>query len=324
MKLDERTETILRRAVLYPTWFIFCSIAFAYCAFPYDRVRDKIEAEVERAMPGADLEIVSLAPSWVTGVELQGVRLQLPPETPEERPSEVVLDNVSARVGLLALLGGETAVSYYAELGGGGTIEGVYEDGETATHLQAHLDRVALGRIGPLRLYTKLPLAGEMTGDIDVTVSDETANTSGDITLTIAGLAIGDGRARLEIPGMRNGITVERLNAGDLNLRIQVERGVGRIQQLASSSEDVDVRGTGTIRLLRPLRMSGLDILLRLDVKQPYRERNDRTRGVFAMIDMAPDIRAYKAPDGAFQVRIAGSAGSSVRAQGAGTASMQN
>ena len=121
---------------------------------------------------------------------------------------------------------------------------------------------------------------------------------------------------------MGSGITVERLNAGDMNLRIDVERGVGRIQQLTASSEDVDIRGAGTVRFLRPIRMSGLDVILRFEIKQPYRERNDRTRAVFTMLDMAPDVRAYRTPDGALQVRIAGSFGSSIRAQAAGTATL--
>jgi hypothetical protein len=121
---------------------------------------------------------------------------------------------------------------------------------------------------------------------------------------------------------MGSGITVERLDAGELQVRIQVERGVGRIQQLAASSPDVELRGAGTVRFLRPVRMSGLDVMLRFDVKQPYRERNDRTRAIFSLVEMSPDVRPYRAPDGAFQIRLAGSLGSSIRAQPAGSATL--
>jgi type II secretion system protein N len=324
MNISERTRTILRRAVLYPLWFMVCFVTFAYCTFPYDRVRDRIESEVERAVPGADLEIVSLSPSWVTGVNLTGVSLTLPAEGEGERPSVVSLTEVSARVGLLDALTGTTTVSFAAELGGGGTIEGVFSEGSTQTHVQAHLEGIALQRIGVLRRFVALPIAGTLGGDIDLTVADEVQGTVGQISLTIAGLSVGDGRARLEIPGMGRGITVEQLNAGDLDVRIQVERGVGRIQQLSSSSEDLELRGAGTLRLLRPLRMSGVDVLLRFEVKPPYRERNDRTRGIFTMVDMAPDVRPYRAPDGAFQLRLAGSLGSTIRAAGAGSATLPN
>lgn len=322
MKLSERAQTILRRAVLYPLWFMSCFFTFAYCTFPYDRVRDRIEDEVERAVPGSELEIVSLSPSWVTGVELTGVSLTLPAEEEGERPTQLSLTEVGLRVGVLDYLFGTSSISFYAELGGGGTIEGAYGDSETQTDIELHLVDVALARIGPLRRFVMLPVGGTLTGDIDLTISDEVESTVGSVTLTISELSVGDGRARLQIPGMRSGITVEQLNAGDLNLRMEVERGVGRVQQLSSSSEHIEIRGAGTMRFLRPLRMSNVDILLRFDVKQPYREANDRTRAVFSVVEMTPDVRPYRAPDGAFQLRVAGSFGSSIRAAPAGTAAM--
>lgn len=322
MKLSERTTTIFRRAVAYPLWFLFCFLTFAYCTFPYDRVRDRLEEEVERSVPGSDLEIVGLSPSWVTGVELTGVSLTLPAEEEGERPTQLSLTEVTARVGVLDYLFGTTSLSYSAELGGGGTIEGAFAESETETHVAMHLENVALGRVGPLRRFVMLPISGTLSGDIDVTIADDTEQTQGDVTLTIAGLSVGDGRARLAVPGLGSGITVEQLNAGDLNLRMQVERGVGRIQQLTSSSDDVDIRGAGTMRLLRPIRMSNVDVLLRFEVKQPYRERNARTQAVFSMVEMSPDVRPYRAPDGAFQLRVAGSFGSTIRASGAGTATL--
>lgn len=322
MKLSERTNTILRRAVAYPLWFLFCFLTFAYCTFPYDRVRDRIEEEVERSVPGSDLEIVGLSPSWVTGATLTGVSLTLPAEAEGERPTQLSLTEVTARVGVLDYLFGTTSLSYSAELGGGGTIEGAFAESETQTHVAMHLENVALGRIGPLRRFVMLPITGTLSGDVDVTIADDTEQTEGDVTLTIAGLSVGDGRARLAVPGLGSGITVEQLNAGDLNLRMQVERGVGRIQQLTSSSDDVDIRGAGTMRLLRPIRMSNVDLLLRFEVKQPYRERNARTQAVFSMVEMSPDVRPYRAPDGAFQLRVAGSFGSTIRASGAGTATL--
>jgi type II secretion system protein N len=326
IKTSERTATILRRVLFYPSYFFFCSLLFAYCTFPYDRVRDRIEEEVERAVPGSDLEIVDLSPSWLSGVELEGVSLTLPGEG-EERATTVMLTEVSARVGILDYLFFDTtSLSYSAELGSGGTIEGVYSDSESETHVEAHIEGVELGRIGPLRRYAPLPVAGTLSGDVDLTLAEEIAGTTGNVTLTIAGLAVGDGRARLSLGQaagpFASGITIERIEAGDLNLRIQVERGVGRVQQLAASSADLELRGAGTVRLIRPIRMSSIDMMFRFEVKQPYRDRNDRTRAIFTMLDMVPDVRAYRAADGAFQVRVAGSFGSSLRASGAGSAAM--
>jgi type II secretion system protein N len=309
--------------VFYPLYFVFCTILFAYCTFPYDRLRDRIEQEVERSIPGADLEIVSLSPSWFTGVELEGVSLTLRSETPEERAASLTFTELRVRFGVFDAFGGTVSVSFFGELGGGGTIEGKFVDSETKTQLRAHLDGIALGRIGPLRRLLQLPIAGTLSGDIDVTLAQEVVETQGEVALQVADLAIGDGRARLQLPGMPSGVTVERLEAGDLVLRMHIERGVGRIEQLASSGEDLEFRGAGAVRLLRPLRLSMLDnLLLRIDVKQRYRERNDRTRAIFAILDMSPEVRAFRAPDGAYQVRLAGSLGTRIRAEPAGNATL--
>jgi type II secretion system protein N len=306
----------------YVGYFMLCTLVFAYCTFPYDRVRDRIETEVERAVPGSDLEIVSLGPSWLTGVSAEGVSLTLPSEREGDPPATLVLSELNARVGLWAALTGSQDVTFSAILGGGGDIAGRFRESESETYVSAHLTDVELARIAPLRRVVPLPLAGTLSGDVDLTLAEEVENTNGTVTLTIAGLALGDGRARLQLPGMPgSGVTIERVDAGTLNLRIDVEHGVGRVQQLAAASDDIDVRGAGTVRFLRPARMSSLDLMLRVDIKQPYRERNDRTRAVFSLLEMSPEARLFKTPEGALQFRLSGSL-AAVRAQPAGSATL--
>ena len=322
-KLSERASTNLRRFLLYPLYFLFCLVLFAYWTFPYERVRDFLVRQVEQQMPGAELEIVSLEPAWITGIEARGVQLRFPPEEGEERPQQLTIPSVYARAGILAYLGGTTEVTFAVETDGAtpGTIEGVFSEEEAQTHVQAHLANVDLGRLGVIRQYAGLPIAGVVSGDVDVTLAEELEGTTGNIQLAIAGLAVGDGRAQVRIPGMSSGITVEQLNAGDLALTIAIERGVGRVQELHADGDDLELTGTGTIRLLRPVRMTSLDLTLRADIKPAYRERNDRTRGMFGFIGMAPQVREFTAPDGAYQFRLTGSVGSRISAQGAGSAS---
>lgn len=323
-RLSERARRNLRRYLGYPLYFLTCFVLFAYCTFPYDRVRETIEAQVAVASPGTELEIVDLSPSWGTGVVLTGVRVRLPPEPGEERPSELALDEVSARVSLLAYMGGTTEISYSATLAGGGTIEGVYAETEEQNRLQATLTEVNLGRIGPIRHYVGLPLGGVATGEIDVTIADDIADTAGDVTLTVSDLTVGDGTAQLQIPRF-GGLTIERIVAGDLNLRGQLERGTLRIQQLEARGEDAELRGAGTLNLLRPLRMSRMDLLVRVLLTPAYFDKSDVSRRLQSAID-APfaqaQIRPYRAADGAFQVRLRGSFVTGIGAIAEGTATM--
>ncbi len=329
-QLSDRAKTLLRRFLVFPFYFLCCLFSSAYQTFPYGRVRDFAVEQVGRAMPGAQLEIVSLEPAWISGVEAEGVRLQLPPVPGEERPAEVTLRRVYARAGMFAYLFGSTSINYEIETDGGGTIDGYFEDttsgeGRDATgesHLVAHLANVDLRRIGLIRHFVGIPFEGVVSGDIDVTLAQELDGTTGNVTLTIAGFAMGDGHAELPVPGMSRGIAVERLDAGDVNLQMEIAHGVGRIQHLSSDGEDAQLQGEGTVRLLRPFRMSALDVLVRINVASSYRERNDRTRAIFGFADMSADVRPYRAPDGAYQLRLQGAVGGRLQAMPAGTATL--
>lgn len=324
--LSEGTRTALRRYLGYPLFFIFAFLTSAYLTFPYERVRDVIEQQVTRSIPGSELEIVSLEPSWVSGVEAHGVLLRLPSTTEGERPMSVTIPYVWARVGIFSYLTGTTSISFEAELDGGGTVEGTFDDESdeehARTHLVAHLENVDLRRIGPLRAATRLPMAGMITGDIDVTLDDEADDTTGSISLDMTEMALGDGRAGVSIPGMPGTITVDRLEIGAVTLRADIEHGTMRITQLVGNGTDLELRGSGTVRLVRPVRNCALDVLLRANILPSYRERSDRTRGIFGLVDMTAEARPYRSADGAFQFRLQGTLGGRVTAAPAGTATM--
>ncbi len=331
--IPERARTLLRRFLVFPLYFVCCLFSSAYETFPYDRVRDFAIHQIERAVPGAEVDIVSLEPAWISGVEATGVRLRLPQEAGEERRAEVTIPRVYARAGIMAYLFGTTDVTFEVETDGGGTIQGEVTDSSTGsgdelherTHVVAHIENVDLRRVGLIRHYLGIPVEGMVSGDVDVTLADELDETSGTITITIAGVAIGDGHAELMlIPGSAHGLAIERIAAGDLNLNVEVAHGVGRIQQLVSDGEDAQLLGQGTVRLLRPFRQSALDVLLRINVAQAYRERSDRMRTIFNFIGLAPEARAYTAPDGAFQLRLSGAIGGRVMALPAGTATLDH
>ncbi len=322
----------------YVFFFLFSFLTFVYLTFPYDRVRDFVIHQVQLAMPGAELEIVSLEPAWVTGIEAQGVRLRLPAEPPDParpaapagadgearrppRPS-VTIPYLYARASILSYLLGTTEVVFEIEVDGGGTIEGVVTDEESQSHITAHLEGVDLRRMGVIRHFTGLSLGGTVSGDIDVTVAEEADATDGSIVLSIADATIGDEQFQVPIPGLGTGLQLTRVQAGTLNLRIDVEDGQGRVQQLAGDGEDVVVRGIGTLRLVRPLRMTSLDLILRAAIQPAYLQRNPAVQGALELSASNPMVAPFRAADGAFQVRLQGTIGSRFTALAAGSATI--
>ncbi|MCZ7682212.1 MAG: type II secretion system protein GspN [Sandaracinaceae bacterium] len=227
------TTDLLKKIALYgagyPGFFLVFVVLGAYWTFPYDRVRDYIIQEVERD-GSTQLEIESLEPSWLTGVELEGVRYAKVPEGGGE-PAVLEISHLEARVSVLSLIAGEQDVSFAADLSGG-IIEGNYAASEEQTHVEATLTNVDLRRIGPLRAAVGLPITGRANGSVDLTIAREAANTTGSADLTVRGVSLGDGETPLVIEGLGAGLTLERMNLGTLELRMRTERGVGTLERL--------------------------------------------------------------------------------------------
>jgi len=325
IKLSPVVRARLLLFVGYPAFFVFCLLMFGYCTFPYDTLRDYIVQEVERPADvtghrrssGYELQIEDMGPAFLMGVSLEGVRFTKLAETPEDRPLSVSLDEAELHVSLLSLLFGDIDASFDAEVGDG-SIEGEYEADEETVHIEAELDEVDLQRLEVFSGLVGLPVQGIATGEVDLTVASTPAETTGNGTLSVAGLTIGDGRAKLKLRGMSSGLTVERVDAGTLSLSMVVREGVAHFERLQADGRDLELEGSGTIRLLNPLKLSRLDMMLRFKFNDAYKNRNDRTRGLFTIIEYQPQIRAARTPDGWLQYRIDGTFGTSVHSTPAG------
>lgn len=324
--LDALLQKRWLRITVYVLFFLFCFLLFAYWSFPYDRVRDRIIREVEytRGPGGAlrptgwELDIVDLSPSWGTGFTATGVQVGKRPEEPGKPTVSMLIDEATVHVSPFALIVGDLSVGFDLELAGG-EIDGSYsqpigaalgdEDGDL--DLEATLEEVHLRRVSLLRSALGIPLSGVATGSFDFFVAQDPQQTEGRLDLTIRNLQVGNGRAKLAV-GDNEGITIERIDAGDLKVKIEAEEGIGRITQLEAKGKDAELEGAGTLRLLSPLDMSRLDALFRIKFADAYRNENDRTRALFSLMEFSPKVRAARTPDGALQWRVAGSLGGQI------------
>lgn len=317
--MPERTKRILLYGVAAPFFFLFSLIVGAYLTFPYEHVREFVIQEAARG--GTQLDMESLEPSWLTGVEVEGLRVSSVPEG-DEAPTELVIPHAEARISLLSLVAGTTEVSFDADFEGGGSVEGTYAQSEDSTHLDAQIERLDLAQVGPLRSAIGLPITGLLQGDIDLTVGAEAVDTEGSANLTIQNLSVADGETPLAIEGLGPGLTLERMNLGSLAFRMETERGTGSIERLHTDGEHAEIWGTGSIRLARELPRSSMDMLFRIHFKEPYRTSTPRMEGLFALLDVNPQVRPARVSEGIFQWRVTGSFGGRVRMIPSGRAPM--
>lgn len=314
---------IVLRVIGYPLFFLFFFLVFLYATFPWDRLREAIVAAAEaprmspagRATPSnMELSIGSLSPTFFPGVEARDVRVTLLPQRSTERPVSMSIDKLRLHISLFALLAQRASLSF-SMLGMGGSVEGSASIalGTPATPrisplraFEVTLDSVRLGQVAPLVSMVGLPLGGNLSGTITVNIPDgDVAQTGGSMRLTTDRLTVGDGRAQFQIPHF-GGVTIEQIRAGRLEANADIRRGVVQFTRVGAHSEEFDLQIDGRINLRPNFADSALNLGLRFRLTDVYRAKSEQAGRIMSVMDMAPDLRRARRPDGLFAFRCSG------------------
>ena len=316
MKLPRITFASLRSVPLlkwagYTMFFLVCFVLFAYKTFPYERLADYL---TQQARPrGYELEILDLTHSGFTGLRFRNLRVLLPPE--EGAPAlDVIFDELTVGTSFLSLFSTTKSYDFDAALAGG-EAAGEVTWSEESFEIEVEVDSVDLGSIPLLRRYTQVPVGGTLSGEVELSMPKDVGESVGNLDLSILALTLGNGKTKLEIPGW-GGLTLDRADAGDLELTALVEDGVARIARARSHGRDLKLDALGKMRLLRPFGRSELNVMLRVKIEDAYKERSEK---VATMLELASSgLKSATTPDGAIQYAIAGAIGGRLRPRAAG------
>jgi len=325
MKREQWLPVAGYAGLFFAAFFLFC-----YWTFPYDRVAAYLVDEFAKSGKGYTLEIGELSPYWLSGVELTDVTLHKPEtvltttlgagKDKPAAPAGIKVKEVRARLGLFALLLGNKSINFDAEFDEGAIDGSVSDDGDVK-HVQATLEKVDLGKLGVLEALVSLPFKGTLNGDIDVTLGKDAKNTVGTVNLTLGGLTIGDGKAKLKV-GSMGGLTVDPIEAGNVQIELDVKDGLGTVKKMSADGKDLVLKGSGDVRFADPVARSRVSVLLAVKFTDSYRNKSPRTKAMFALLDSGmPEVTAATTPDGALQFRLVGTL-SSVRALPQGSAQL--
>ncbi len=296
----------------YPLFFLVCFVFFAYQTFPYERLADRIIQEA--AARGYEIEIIDLSSSGLTGLTFEGLRVVMPTKGDDAPPLDVIVDELTVSTSLFSLLSGTKSYSFDAELAGG-EAEGAVEIGEKDLEVEAEIEDVNLGALPALRTVTKVPVAGTLNGEVELSMPEDVKESAGNVDLTIEGLFVGDGKSKIEIPGW-GGLTLDRADLGNLELAAVVEEGVAEIERAKSHGKDIQLDALGRVRLQRPLKRSELNVMFRAKILDAYKERSEK---VATMLELASSgLKAAQTADGAIQYSVAGSVSGRLRPRAAG------
>lgn len=295
----------------YPAFFFFCFVFFVYKTFPYERLADRLVREA--AARGYDLEIIDLTHSGLTGLTFESLRLALPADE-DSPPLDVIVDELTVSTSLFSLISDTKSYSFDAELAGG-EAEGDLTVGEDVMEVDAEIEEIALQAIPVLRKFTKVPLEGTLSGQVELSMPSEVGESNGNVDMTIEGLHVGDGKTAVDIPGW-GGLTLDRADVGNLELASTIEEGVATIERAKSHGKDLKLDALGSVRLLRPIKRSELKVMVRVKIEDAYKERSAK---VATMMELgSAGLKSAMTTDGAIQYSVAGAVGGRLRPRAAG------
>jgi type II secretion system protein N len=337
--VNERTREIALKALRYlgyPAFFLFFFVLFVYWTFPYDRLKEFIIHQVEApratsagtVQPASiQLEIDELGPTFFPGLSARGVRLTWLPQQQGQRAITARMDKVTAHVSLFGLLFGRANGDLEIE-GMGGTVEATFQSTFSGTRpglrkLKLVLKDVRANEIGPLVHGIGLPVQGRLGSNIELEIPEGLVNrATGNASLTIDGLKIGDNVAQFQIPGF-GGVTIAQIDAGTLAGNVAIRDGNANIERVSARSRELNLTLSGRVELRADPSQTGINLLTRFQLTDAFRSKNEQAGRIMMVLDMVPDLRAARDASGMISLRCRGTAGVGVRcaAEGAsGTA----
>jgi type II secretion system protein N len=309
-------EQVSRRALvrdrlllglLYALFFAVVFVFSAYWTFPYDRARSFVASALSAKEAGGvtrTVEIGELEPAGFGGVRVGDLVVTQIPATQDQEPLQLKLSEATAKLAIFPLLFGDKKLELNATAGAG-TLEAKYDESSDTQHIEAELTALDVAELG-LGSWIGLPLKGKASGTIDLNVPADVTKATGSIKLEIRGLKVGDGKAKIKPPGMPGGLTLDEVEAGKLELAIEVRDGIAKLTRLSTDGNDLKLSGTGNVRLADPLKRSRPDINLDLTFSDAYKNKSDRTKAMFELLQLRPEWQRAITPDGTMHVHVSG------------------
>ncbi len=326
--------------IAYPAFYLFSLALFGYLTFPYDQLKgrviaefDKLQAKSQRRSRSLDppmrLEIDELDGHWLTGVEVTGARLIIPPKTDlgrprvrgkakpkatenkPNKPDVIAIQNATARVRVLPLLAGRVTIDFWAEVFDG-EVRGTVPYGSAGGDAEVELEGLQLADVTPLRsLLEGMPVMGVLGGTVQLTPKDgKFAKADGKLELRIDDVVLGDGKTKIQ------GVALPAAQVGQITISANAKDGLLKLENLSAQGRDFELDGSGKVKLHESWDRSQADVLLKFKFADGYRDKSEATRSLLGkpgdkfppVIEVAPGskFKQAKTGDGYYQFHLIG------------------
>lgn len=263
----------LKPALGYAAFGLFAFIVGLYLTFPYDSLKRFVIGQAEAQ--GLQVKLASIGPG-LFGVTASGV--QIAPKPGGDKPTGALkLDSVSVRPAIfplgVAVRGSAMGGTFHAHVGG-------------LSDLVVHADFDDLDPSkGNFKAFTGIAAKGSASGELDLDVprtapgldgkphDPNLAEANGSVTLALSNFSIEGGQITVPLYGSPTPVDLPRIALGNLDAQMDIRKGNAKLEKLQGKSADLELNGSGTLRLARRVEYSEANLQLKLKAEPEFVKR---------------------------------------------------
>lgn len=280
-----------QRALLYSAFGIVALFLSLIITFPYEGLQQRVQQEAERQ--GYLLKVGSMGPGFFR-VRASDIKIsKKPPPDTEGLPPPLHIDSVSVGPTLFP-----PGVFVKANLMEGSVKARV--GGLTGLSVHISADDVDLSK-GNLKAFSGVDLSGIINADVDLAFSKNAragsafdpdfSTASGSISAEGKGLSVNGGNISVALPQYGPEpipLDLPKIVLGDLNSKITVEKGAGKIDEFKSKSTDLELNASGSLKMNQRLEYSEPNVEVRLKTEPEFVNRLGMIGGALSMLNPDP------------------------------------
>lgn len=279
---SEKKPSRWKQVLGYGAFALVAFIVFFFLTFPYGTLRRRLVQEA--AEQGYALRIGRLRPGLrgITATQIQLSKVLEGSMSAELR--EVVLGEgplagvpgLGEPLAIRSLALRPTllppGVAFHAELLGG-TLQGAV-GGVRTLQVELKMADLDLARDN-LPSFLEVDMEGRLDGSVSLVIppaqgrpaGPDFGQTEGQVALDGKALIIKGGKLTVPVYGQPTKVDLPTINLGALDARMRFEKGLGTAEALNVKGDDLELQGSGTIKLARQVNLSelGLDLKLRVE-----------------------------------------------------------
>ena len=234
------------RILVYPAFLIFSFILFVLILFPFDSVRLRSQAELEKALGGAyEVKISSMSPAPLVGVWFKGVSLT-PRKVPDAIPFKI--KKAKVKMALIPLISGTVEIDFEI-IAEKGTAKGAFSKKRGLYDVKLKMDKLDLGLLSALasRSGGGLNFSGMINGNVVLAIdTEDPLNNQGKVNLQFPELVLGEmstADGSFKIPSMK----LAQAGVAPATLDTSMSKGNIDLTRLKFEGGDLEISSDGKV-----------------------------------------------------------------------------